>query len=380
MRTTVLAAFLLALALSCLPRPVAATADFVGDGTPMLVRMLTGVEGSCDAGVQIRRPDLRLDIIKELGEIGTPEAIGGLHDLLVQPDACALLKMHALLALARNGNAEAVRAIGWFELWAENNRETPPPFTFGPKVSAIYYERPTNVWPVGTATDPGGTEWAIFRWDRFCGRYDPSGDWWITKSPDGIHWDQPLLVKDVGEMAPPQVDEAERFLTEVRLGKRALDAFTLDSDWDGLTDLLESRVGTDPKVADSDGDTVPDGRDGNPLTPAGQVSGDEEEIRQAVFTFLFAAAGSEDPIYLVDRGEFARQEYLGHRGLVLPVPELQPGRVNVVEFNVSMESATSAKASIMHGQWAEAISNHTLSLQKLHDHWVVVESELRITM
>lgn len=43
--------------------------------------------------------------------------------------------------------------------------------------------------------------------------------------------------------------------------------FSRDSDGDGWTDLLERRVGTDPRLADSDGDGVADSRDAAPRCP-----------------------------------------------------------------------------------------------------------------
>jgi len=44
-----------------------------------------------------------------------------------------------------------------------------------------------------------------------------------------------------------------------------------DADGDGLTDAQEARFGTDPHVADTDGDGIPDGRDPQPLPGAPQL-------------------------------------------------------------------------------------------------------------
>ncbi|MBI5529432.1 MAG: hypothetical protein HY897_24160 [Deltaproteobacteria bacterium] len=57
-----------------------------------------------------------------------------------------------------------------------------------------------------------------------------------------------------------------------------------DSDGDGLPDLVEKRLGTNPESGDSDGDGVPDGEDADPLTPDDPSPGDDDlEIVRAVF-------------------------------------------------------------------------------------------------
>ncbi len=55
-----------------------------------------------------------------------------------------------------------------------------------------------------------------------------------------------------------------------------------DSDHDGLTDLMEARLGTDPMNPDSDGDGIPDGIDPWPNAPERALNDAEQVIARAV--------------------------------------------------------------------------------------------------
>jgi hypothetical protein len=103
------------------------------------------------------------------------------------------------------------------------------------------------------------------------------------------------------------------------------------------------------------------------------VTGDEAEIRQAVFSILFATCDSDYPIYVVPRGEFADQEYRGYQGVVLRSPEIKLGRVNITGIEVEMKSPTSAVADITDYEAGEAASGHRAVLEKVHGRWVVVD-------
>jgi hypothetical protein len=56
----------------------------------------------------------------------------------------------------------------------------------------------------------------------------------------------------------------------------------LDSDGDGLTDLVERRLGTDPRSQDSDGDGVPDPADSAPTASVRTPESEEQAIALAV--------------------------------------------------------------------------------------------------
>lgn len=311
--------------------------------------------------------DSRLQAMERLTEIANPQAVDVLYRLLTRPDVCQGLRIAAILALGRIGTQESIAALARYEDWMEWRRTTPGPFLFGPKHSPIHHFYPIALKPERTARATDGRWWAIFQWDKFGLRNDEGGmlDWWVTSSVDRRNWEQPILVQPPGK--------PRHLLPEIVQDPSLLDQFTRDTDADGLPDLVEARLGTDPGSADTDQDGVSDGLDGNPLTPAGRASGDEADIRQAVFTILFTTTDSEHPIYLVDTGEFAKQEYRCHQGPVLRSPAIKRGRVNITGFRLKLESPTSAVVTIHDYEDTEARSTHEAALRKVHGRWVVVD-------
>ena len=83
---------------------------------------------------------------------------------------------------------------------------------------------------------------------------------------------EPLRDPVTGEVLPPIFESNNLCLAAVKDvdgdGVITRDG-SGDEDGDGLTDLEEAcEIGTDPCVADTDGDGVPDGVDPDPLDPA----------------------------------------------------------------------------------------------------------------
>jgi hypothetical protein len=103
-----------------------------------------------------------------------------------------------------------------------------------------------------------------------------------------------------------QLQETMRIdLTEIRK----------DTDQDGLTDLVERRLGTDPGRPDTDGDGVPDGADRNPLVPRTRMLTDRQRLIQAVFASLFAGDPNPDPILVV----LDKRDWMEFPGVNAPV-------------------------------------------------------------
>lgn len=94
-----------------------------------------------------------------------------------------------------------------------------------------------------------------------------------------------------------------------------LEELRKDTDGDGLTDLLEARLGTDPKKSDTDDDGLSDGRDANPLLKPG-ASGDRSQLLQAVFFAMVAGDPASGPTVVLLDGPM-QQEFVGANGPVV---------------------------------------------------------------
>nr|WP_309688125.1 PQQ-binding-like beta-propeller repeat protein [Armatimonas sp.] len=121
-----------------------------------------------------------------------------------------------------------------------------------------------------THTDSNGNVWGILT----CPALGDYRDLWIARRVDG-HWIEPIFT---GVSDEPPRNWVKRFVNNLALRD--------DSDGDGLTDLAEKRLGTNPNNPDSDGDGLGDSEDRNPLAAPYSLT-DEEKILAAAFESQF---------------------------------------------------------------------------------------------
>jgi hypothetical protein len=89
-----------------------------------------------------------------------------------------------------------------------------------------------------------------------------------------------------------------------------------DSDHDGLTDIVETRLGLDPHKADTDGDGLSDGQDANPLAAPERSGNERARLLQTIFTALYGKDTAPDPIIIIlERDKW--QEFYGAGARVL---------------------------------------------------------------
>lgn len=338
-------------------------------------------DDSLNVTFRVREDHPRREAIDFLEQNGSAEAVDILGAFLTNPGSERKLKQLALAALGRIGTTKAVDAIVQFETWSRDRFLNPPAFHFGKTEHAIDHYQNYYVDPAATTADSQGTIWALV----------PRGPHMqLTSSVDGEAWTRPIMLDLAGMPRLVRISDRQ-YNKECELTKEndilivtcdgktyetTLAASQKDSDSDGLADIVEADLQTDPTESDTDKDGVADGRDSNPLTPRHSDTSDIAQIRQAVFAMLFATCSNTDAIVIVDRGEFAKQEYYDFAGSVLRSAKSRDGFVNITDITVTVDSSITASARISDWEGSEAGSTHEAKLKKIDDKWVVVEFQL----
>jgi len=346
-----------------------------------------------DYGLSVPENDPRLQAIKQLQQIGSPVAVSILRDFLTNNDMHKQLKQKTLAALGQLGTKHAIKAIEEFESWSKKRFNHPAPFKFGKHQSPLDHIADGFLRPLAEATDKNGKTWAIFAGARYTSwTHEGYPEIWLTCKREKDFWKEPILL-DLPDMPAIKSTRLKSWKNQCPLTvendliKITLDGKKLqtsisrslrDTDGDTMPDIAEASLPTDSQNPDSDKDGIPDGNDSNPLTPPVKEPNDTHQIRQAVFSILLATSSSRQPIFIVDEGDFAKQEYYGYAGLVLPAEKAKPGRINITEINVRITSPTRAVASIGDYEGNEAASGHEAKLRKIRGKWVVIEFALTI--
>lgn len=329
----------------------------------------------------IRDNDPSLQVVNKLESAGSEEAVNVLLEFLTNNRMDRKLKQHALTALGKIGTEPAIEAIKKFETWSQKRYSNPLPFYMGLQEYAIDHFVSTDVQPIAQAKDKNNKTWAIVPLYTFY-----KTELGLTSLIKDDQWSIPILL-NFPDMPEPrrlsettydtkyqlQVDgESIKVISNGKTYETTISEQTKDTDKDGLPDTLETRMQTDPKNPDSDGDGVADGKDSNPLTPKHKETNDTTEIRQAVFSALFATTNSRNMINIVDRDEFAKQEYYGFSGPIIKVSESKIGNVNLTSIDIRYQSDDTATVIISDYEASEAASAREVKLKKINGKWVVI--------
>lgn len=191
-----------------------------------------------------------------------PDAVNLKLRWLNDPTAFADERMAAYLGLGKAGGKRGLEAVLALR---SKNRELPP-LDERLKLSALEVTgKPSRILSTATV---GGERFALVKAPGI-GAYD---DLWIVRFKNG-KWTDPKFTGHAAspphtrERADGKEAEHAAMIAEFIGGKwQELIGRLTDRDNDGLNDLAELRLGTNPAAPDSDGDSVPDLSDANPLT------------------------------------------------------------------------------------------------------------------
>ncbi|MDQ7823854.1 MAG: hypothetical protein RDV48_13730 [Candidatus Eremiobacteraeota bacterium] len=178
-----------------------------------------------------------------------------------------------------------------------------------------------------------------------------------------------------------------------------------DSDSDGLTDLMEKRLGTNPENGDTDGDGLADAIDSNPTAAPRSLESDEEKIIYAAYEARFMFDGGRNVPCVVELPKGIKPfELSGWRWITIPeesghkaslrkvrdegaafVSFLTPGldfegkailvrdNVNYIVWN---QDHTEAKLELITSFGPLDATGYDIHLRKFGDTWFVIEMKM----
>jgi hypothetical protein len=253
------------------------------------------------------------------------------------------------------------------------------------------------------------------------GQVSPGAYWVILSSDDGRTWSRPLytglrvtqpyvvraasnLPLLAGDRLDVEVEVRELDATKITFPpvalapKRTATGLYLeiplaelrrDTDGDGLTDLAEARLLTDPRNPDTDGDGLPDGVDPLPLVPRGRASSPASEALAALLAKISGVGwrtigdGASPPPPAAERTAFL----VGDRALFA---SLDPDRRVIVLTEVESEAAMRRRLGALlplrldlfvldrigrrgYALWSSSSEGGALDLKQESGRWVATE-------
>ena len=218
-------------------------------------------------------------ILRVLGWLGAAVEVAPLAELANDPGRNGMLRLHAFALLASIGTPEAVAAIE--TIVGSPSREW--------RVSFVPPEPPTDA-PVARVPLAEGRALVVFQSlklgrvsDLWAAELNAAGAVavparFLGGSVPGCSWSCAISARLDGSKLTVFSDVASHrtFSVDLEVASR-------DSDADGLPDLVEIRLGTDPRRPDTDGDGIDDGHDPVPNARSRPPRGERQEIAADIF-------------------------------------------------------------------------------------------------
>lgn len=297
----------------------------VGDPKVVTPYFLKEIEGVETPGFEMYESNTYV-ARQYIAQSSDPRAVAYMVRVLRDPKADDAQRFEAYVNLARTGGEEGVRAV-----LAERHKRT----LLKPLEERVVEgflgagEFGKKMKPLGEKADAQGRTWGLLQ----SGVLGSAGDLWLAEKVNG-KWVRPLFtgvstegVSRWAKPAPPeptfsgktakQLSDGAWFTTLVGNAELAK-----DSDGDGLTDIAEKRLGTDPKKPDTDGDGDSDAVDPWPNAASRELS-DTEQAVAAAFEARYHFGASVGPgLFNAPKG-MKPFEMVGRSGPMLWVAEGQ---------------------------------------------------------
>ena len=267
-----------------------------------------------------------------------PRAVAFMLRQLKDPKGDATLRFEAYCHLAGTGGEEGVKAV----LGERSHRTLLRPISdrvVSGYLNAGEFGTKTKVLGEKTATD--GRHWGLLQ----SGVLGNAGDLWLAEKV-GSKWTHALFT-GVHVSGEERRRRANNSSTPEKIGGKTAEELVKgawfdvlvnnqeirkDSDGDGLTDLEEKRLGTDPNKADTDGDGDLDGVDPFPNV-SGEPKNDLDKVLAAAFEARFHFNESEGPLIVSLPKEIKPFEMPGRRGPTLRSVENSNDRSGALASN-----------------------------------------------
>lgn len=313
-----------------------------------------------------------------------PEAVELMIEILADPKAIPSLRLIAFRRLAGTGGQAGATAVSaWKSKFAPRN----------PWYADIAVAKKARDELIGEKKDAKGRTWRLFKAgalghfdDLFIAQQTATG-WsrplWIGVYDGGTYDGKPITKYRGHAMKELVADEWINLFPDD-------DAIRKDTDGDELTDIVEARLGTNPKKADTDGDGLKDAVDPCP-NAAPRAMGDAEKVIGACIEARFfesdwwrPATITADGIKPFEMYGYARQVFWAPGGKS-PLRAVYGGGVLLINFHAPYVDGKRLKDPVRFSEdgrtaWT-LISRYSdglegdgydVTLKKIGDDWYVV--------
>ena len=289
--------------------------------------------------------DRDVEILRALARIGSSEDVPRVVEVLNDSGRSGPVRRQALATLARLRTPAAIRAVERMLSSRRDRRSnkwrppSPPPAAAGSpsreEIARGLLGRTEAMQLLSNSIAslpiplPDGGSLVVFA-DPLLGRWN---DLWMAELGKGGELKGsyftgkgiPQPVFEASTEGPPKISariEGGDLVVDAGTGaplRVAIGDIKKDSDGDGLTDLVEQRLGTDPHNSDSDGDGLKDSEDPAPTASHRGARNEGEEIAMALFEQYFLFEKEDRGLAIVVGGPSL--EWSGRSGPTITVAE-----------------------------------------------------------